>query len=127
LRFADLSFLADENIHPDVLEFLRRSGTDILAASGMHLAGRGDADLLDWAAAEQRGILTHDSDFGRLAIGEAKTVFGIVYLRPGHIKPSFTIATLRTVLAMERPLEPPFLLVARRTESTVRIRIRRIS
>jgi hypothetical protein len=53
-------------------------------------------------------------------------VIGILFLRPGHIDPQFTIGTLTTVLAANLELTPPFIVVARRTSDQVTIRVRQL-
>ena len=49
------------------------------------------------AFSEKRIIVTHDSDFGTLAVLGGEPVLGIIYLRPGHIDPTFTCDTLRAL------------------------------
>jgi len=51
----------------------------------------------------------------------------MLYLRPGHIVPEFTIGTLSTVLTTDPDVTPPFIVVARRTGDQVAIRIRQLS
>jgi hypothetical protein len=53
-------------------------------------------------------------------------VLGIVYLRPAHIDPKFTIDSLQAVLRADPDVAPPFLLVAKRRGNKVTIRIRRL-
>jgi predicted nuclease of predicted toxin-antitoxin system len=43
--------------------------------------GKEDKFLLEQAYADERFILTHDSDFGTLAIFQSKEYYGIIYLR----------------------------------------------
>jgi predicted nuclease of predicted toxin-antitoxin system len=83
--------LADENIHPEVISYLRESGYDIASVSERGLSGQSDDAILNIAFQDRRIILTHDSDFGRLAILQDLPFVGIIYLRPGHIQASFTI------------------------------------
>jgi predicted nuclease of predicted toxin-antitoxin system len=61
------------------------------------LAGQTDPQILRYAQAVGRVVLTHDSDFGWVVIAQDQTIFGIIYLRPGHIKPDFTIETIRAI------------------------------
>jgi predicted nuclease of predicted toxin-antitoxin system len=82
---------------------------------------------LQRAVAENRIIVTPDADFGALAIQAGEPVIGILYLRPGHIDPQFTIETIRTALNADRDLTPPFVLVAKRSGHKVAIRIRDLS
>ncbi|HZF08366.1 MAG TPA: hypothetical protein VFE33_06205 [Thermoanaerobaculia bacterium] len=74
--------------------------------------------------AENRVVLTHDSDFGRLAITTAEAIVGIVYLRPGHIRFGFTLETLEVLFEELTEVTPPFIAVAERTGDRVRIRYR---
>ena len=76
------------------------------------------------ARKENRVIITHDSDFGSLAIRTGESVVGVLYLRPGHIDSDFTIQTLQAVLKAEIEIAPPFIIVARRKEDDITIRIR---
>lgn len=61
---------------------------------------------------------------GALAINLGEPCFGIVYLRPGHIRTEFTLATLDTLLKRDPDVEPPFILVASRREADVTLRLR---
>ena len=73
---------------------------------------------------EDRVVITHDRDFGTLAVLAGEPVIGIVYLRPGHIDPGFTSATIQAVLDEDLDLTRPFILVARRANSHVTILVR---
>jgi predicted nuclease of predicted toxin-antitoxin system len=117
--------LADENIHPDVISFLREIGIDIESVTEKGIFGISDDDVLKLAVDSGRVVLTHDSDFGGLALMGAKFV-GIIYLRPGHIQPDFTIKTLQTIRDNAPDATSPFILVADRTGDLVRIRVRQM-
>ncbi len=121
----DYPLLADENIHPGVIEFLRNAGYDVEAIVAEGKFGLADSEVLQRASAAGRVILTHDSDFGGLAISRADFI-GIIYLRPGHIRPEFTIQTLEAIRAHAPEVKPPFILVAERTGEIVRLRIRQL-
>ena len=88
------------------------------------MRGAEDITVIRAALAAKRVVLTHDSDFGSLAIAGGEPVFGIVYLRPGHIQAEFTVQTLRTLFDSSLNLTPPFLLVGVRRDQFVRIRLR---
>ena len=60
--------LTDENVHPEVVTFLRGRGMDVATASEATLLGAEDVAVLRRATADNRLVLTHDADFGRLAI-----------------------------------------------------------
>jgi predicted nuclease of predicted toxin-antitoxin system len=124
VRLLDFAFLADENIHPEVVAYLRAQGIDVVCVSETNMAAADDADLLHLAVSENRVVLTHDRDFGTLAVARQEPLVGVIYLRPGHIQAQFTIESVRALLAAKLDLQPPFLLVARRRGSTVSIRLR---
>jgi len=126
LRLRSFPLLTDENIHPDVVRALRQDGLDVLDTKECGLVGSSDLVILRRAYEENRVVLTHDSDFGQLAVARLEPVLGIVYLRPGHFDPSFTLATLATLLDEIDEVTPPFILVAERVANRVKIRIRRL-
>jgi hypothetical protein len=73
-----LRLLADENFNGEVVRglLLRQPDFDIVRVQDVGLAGADDPDLLSWAAANNRIILTHDRAtmpdyaYERLATGE---------------------------------------------------------
>ena len=54
--------LADENLNGDILRglFLRDPHLDIVRAQDTGLSGKEDPEVLAWAAANERVVLTHD-------------------------------------------------------------------
>jgi predicted nuclease of predicted toxin-antitoxin system len=121
----DFPLLADENIHPDVLAYLRQDGLDVISISEQGQFGLPDTKVLRQALKTGRIVLTHDSDFGSLALMGAEFI-GILYLRPGHIHAEFTIQTLQAIRSREIDVMPPFIVVAERTADNVKIRIRKL-
>lgn len=103
---------------------MRGAGLDVAMLDERGLRGRDDAAVLRSAHAEARIIVTHDSDFGTLAMSAGLPVTGILYLRPGHIDVRFTIASLEAVLAGELAVTVPFIVVASRVGDAVNIRAR---
>lgn len=122
----DFPLLADENINPDVIRFLREKGSDVQTVSEEELAGQSDENVLHKAYQSGRVVLTHDSDFGSLAIAQNQAFIGIIYLRPGHIRGEFTIQTLEFTAQRQLDVRPPFIVVAARTGQTVRLRVRQL-
>jgi predicted nuclease of predicted toxin-antitoxin system len=102
----DWPLLADENIHPEVIEDLRARGKDVRSILGIGV-GLQDIDVLRFATAERRVVLTHDSDFGTLAFSEGEPFVGIIYLRPGHISASFVLGTIRAIETADVDAEEP--------------------
>ncbi len=123
-RPLNFPLLTDENIHPLVVEGLRERGFDVTTVVEKGLAGARDLVLLQTARDEGRVIVTHDSDFGTLATRQGEPISGIVYLRPGHIDPSFLLAMLDAISALDLDVEFPFLVVAARRGNDIRIRLR---
>jgi predicted nuclease of predicted toxin-antitoxin system len=122
----DFALLADENIQPDVVAFLRQQGHDIRSLAEEGLLGRSDTDILHTAHQQERVVLTHDSDFGMLAIAQVEPFTGIIYLRPGHIRASFTIQTMETLAEQSLDVSPPFIIVAEQRDGTIRVRTRQL-
>jgi predicted nuclease of predicted toxin-antitoxin system len=124
VKLRDFPLLTDENIHPTAVTHLRSEGCDVLDVRESGLIGADDAALLQRACAQNRVVVTHDKDFGALSIARLEPMVGVVFLRPGHIDPRFTIETLRVIFAQDLDLEPPFILVAKRSGAAVNIRTR---
>ena len=125
MKALDFPLLADENVHPDVIEFLRKAGLNVESVSEQGKFGISDTQVLLQATNAGRVVLTHDSDFGGLALMGAKFI-GIIYVRPGHIHADFTIKTLEAIRDNAPEVTPPFILVAERTGDTVKIRVRQL-
>ena len=56
------AFLADENLNGGVVRGLRRrmASFDLIRVQDVGLSGATDPQILDWAAREQRVLITHD-------------------------------------------------------------------
>ena len=120
----EFPLLADENIGPDVVAGLRARGCDLRTSWDEQLIGHPDVDVLDRAASLGRGVVTHDIAFGRSAIREGAPFVGIVYLRPGHISAEFVLDVVDALRASTVDAEPPFIAVAERQQSAVKVRVR---
>ncbi len=125
MKALDFPLLADENILPEVINFLRKLGLDVESIAEQGKFGLSDTDVLKQATETGRVALTHDSDFGGLALLGAKFI-GIIYIRPGHIHADFTVKTLQAIRDNAPEVKPPFILVAERTGDTVKIRVRQM-
>ena len=125
MRVFDFPILADENVHPEVIEYLRQAGLDVDSIAEQGNFGLSDTEVLRQATEAERIVLTHDSDFGGLALMGAKFI-GIIFLRPGHIRADFTIKTLEAIRDNAPEVTPPFILVAERTGDIVKIRVRQL-
>lgn len=81
-------------------------------------------EILRYAHARGWVVMTHDSDFGTLAIRRGEPYTGIIYLRPGHIFPSFVLNVLEALDTVSLDMVLPFIVVAERREEIVRVRVR---
>jgi predicted nuclease of predicted toxin-antitoxin system len=124
VKLRQFPLLTDENVDAEVVAGLRRLGFDVLDVVESGRVGASDLDLLRWASSEGRVVVTHDADFGTLAILQNEPLVGMVFLRPGHINPQYTMATIEALLNARPEVTPPFVLVARRSGTHVTIRVR---
>ena len=124
--FSELKILCDENIHPDVIDYLLGLGLNIQSIKGLNLSGLDDEQVLAYAFQNDQVVFTHDSDFGTLVIAEQKPFYGIVYLKPGHISPKFTIESLDALLKASVEVEPQFIIVVKHQFEAIRIRVRQM-
>jgi predicted nuclease of predicted toxin-antitoxin system len=113
--------LADVNIAVPVVAWLRANGIDVASVHERGLQGLDDEAILDLARTERRFVLTHDSDFGRLAILEGRLIYGVIFLRPGDDPPHIVIEGLPPLLSAVVDWTPPLLVVHGRG----RLRVRR--
>jgi len=114
------SVVTDENIHPRVVSFLREIGMDVLDIKEQNWLGMSDEDILSRAYEQGRVVITHDSDFGRLAVLAGKPLVGILYLRPAEIQADRTIEKLSRFFDNPVQLHPPFIVVIQGRKVRVR-------
>ena len=86
--------VADINIALPVVQWLRAHGVDVVYAIEERWFRMTDREMLLRASADSRFMLTHDADFGELAIQVGEPYYGIIHLRPGDRLPSEVIADL---------------------------------
>ncbi len=70
--------------------------------------GMADVEVLRVAHALMRVVVTHDADFGTLAVREGAPFIGIIYLRPGVIDVATVLAMFDRVAALDVRVEGPF-------------------
>lgn len=75
------SFIADENIAPKVIKFLRDNNFDVLSVIEEKLYGYDDEKILKLAIKQKRIIITHDKDFGALIHQPNRKHNGVILLR----------------------------------------------
>ena len=114
--------IADANIALAVVRFLRERNVDVLYVREEGWKFYTDRDILARAHARHRFVLTHDSDFGTLAIHRKQPITGIIHLRPGGRPSSEVIADLQDLLKVRVDWTPPLIAVYQ----SGRLRIRRL-
>ncbi len=122
MKFKNICLLTDENISPRVVHFFRQQGFDVLDVKEQGWFGMEDEKLLERAFSEKRFVVTHDSDFGTLAINEGKSCYGIVYLRLQNLNPNFVIQVCKNFLQLDHEFTPGIIVVLENS----RVRIREI-
>ncbi|HEU4395095.1 MAG TPA: DUF5615 family PIN-like protein [Planctomycetota bacterium] len=75
-----MRFLADENVHSDIVAWLRSGGHDVAYAAESE-PGAADSVLLRRAREEDRVLVTDDKDFGDLVMRGRHPAAGILLLR----------------------------------------------
>ena len=78
-------FLAEKHVPKSTTDQLRLRGIDIVRAEEVNLSHAEDAEILAFAIAERRTLLTHDADFVRLHRGylrQGTIHYGIIYVVP---------------------------------------------
>ena len=95
-----MRFLADENFPIASVRKLRRAGYDVIAIIEDN-PGIDDTTILAQAAAEDRIILTFDSDYGDLIFRDKLPAAPVIYLRYEPLTPEEPAAHILRLLALE--------------------------
>ena len=112
-----MRFLADENIHSSVVEFLRSKGLDVVTVVELDKARIKDTEVADLAQKEKRIILTLDLDFGYIYYFEKRGLINVVVVRAKPAAPEKIIILLEKFLKSK--IEPKGLVVV--SEKRIRI------
>jgi predicted nuclease of predicted toxin-antitoxin system len=115
VKINTLKWLTDENISPQIVLFLRQRGIDVIDVKEQNWHGQEDSYLLKQALLTHRIILTHDADFGTLAINEGQECYGIIYLRLRNLKVQNVKKVLDRLLALQIAFQPGMLIVVEET------------
>ena len=75
-----IRFYLDENVDPDVALALRRQEIDVTTTREMGLLGQPDEVQLAFACKQGRAIITHDTDFLRLA-SQSTAHWGVAFCK----------------------------------------------
>lgn len=126
MKLEDFPLFLDENIHPAVQRGLAEQGWDVSSVRLEGLVGLADDKILDFAVSTGRVVVTHDSDFGTLAVRGGQELVGIVYLRPGHFNPTVVLNMMAVVNSHDTGITPPFIVVAELRMDLVKVRFRQL-
>lgn len=122
MKLHQIKLLTDENVSPKVVACLRGIGIDILDTKEQQWHGTDDETLLNIAYQECRFVLTHDSDFGTLAVNLGKPCYGILYLRLKNLKSINVSQVCKDLFQRDMEIVPHTIWVIEET----RIRIRHL-
>jgi predicted nuclease of predicted toxin-antitoxin system len=115
--------VADMKIAVPVVHFLRCQGVAVLSAREEGWGDLTDSQILARAHAMARFVLTHDADFGTLAVHRGEAITGILYLRPGGRPPAEVMTDVQALMVAEIDWTPPVIAVYR----AGRLRLRKLS
>ena len=76
-----MKFLADENLFPQVVAYLRKSGHDVMDIHEAGFTQITDDEIIKIAATEERSIITFDKHFGDILRYPPRNLPGIILIR----------------------------------------------
>ena len=76
-----MRFKTDENLHPELAEFLRENGHDAITVWEQGLRGRSDSDLAGACQSEHRALVTLDVGFADIRVYPPRQFAGLIVLR----------------------------------------------
>jgi predicted nuclease of predicted toxin-antitoxin system len=116
--------LADENVKPSLVVYLREKGFDVMSVQEEKLFGTTDELLLELANKERRIIITQDDDFAQIVFTQKTSFIGIIHLKPGHFAGDIHIQTLNAILTLNPDVEIPFIISAVNNGLKTKIKVR---
>jgi len=122
MKISSLKVLTDENVSPLIVSFLRKKNIDVADVKEKGWQGTEDKYLMKIAYTEERFIVTHDSDFGTLAINEGVPCYGIIYMRLKNLGVPNVINVLEKLFVIDQEITEGVIIVVEDT----RLRIRTI-
>lgn len=116
-----MRFKTDENLHPEVTEFLRSHGHDAVTVWDQAMRGASDSDLAQVCQNENRVLVTLDQDFGDIRTYPPSKYSGIVVLSLHRQDRVWVLSVFQRLLPrLQSDFEPGKLWVV--DETRVRIR-----
>ena len=116
-----MQFKTDENLHPEVSEWLRYHGHDAVTVWDQSLRGKSDQEIAQRCRSEKRALITVDLGFSDIRAYPPEDYPGIIILRLAHHGRKHVLASFPIVLEFLQvePLEGKLWVV---DERSVRIR-----
>ncbi len=106
-----LSFLADESCDFGVVRALRSEGHDVFAVAEM-MSRSNDRELIDFAASEERILITEDKDFGWLVHVARAISNGVIFIRfPGRSRKNVGALVCQVVQQHGQRLHRSFVVI----------------
>ena len=94
-----MKFLANENIPKASVNFLRKNNIDVKSI-GESLPGISDNQVIDLAIQEERTILTHDNDYGKLIFKYGfRPPMGVILFKLSVFQPEDPAKLLLTIIS----------------------------
>lgn len=114
-----MRILADENVEPVVVQWLRSLGYEV-ASICQQAPGINDDDVLALARSERRVLITYDLDFGEIVYRRGMKHTGIILLRLSDPTPTGRLASLQRHWHLVEPRLPQAFIVVH--DKKVRVR-----
>ena len=124
MNLLQFKYLTDENIPPRAVSWLKSKGLDVFDIKSEGLGGTPDEDILPIAEAEQRVIITQDSDLGTILFRAGLQKAGVIFIRPGHVSSERLIQSLENLFSADIDARIPFILVGDAKQHVFKIRLR---
>jgi predicted nuclease of predicted toxin-antitoxin system len=124
MTLSQFKFLTDENMPPRAVAWLRQKGLDVFDIKSEGLGGTPDEDILPIAEAQNRVIITQDSDLGTILFKLGLQNAGVIFLRPGHVSSERVIQSLEKLFSADIDAAIPFILVGDAKLDVFKIRLR---
>lgn len=126
MKLREQKFLADENIPPNVVSYLKKENIEVISVAEQGLISKPDNFLMDYAEQEHLIVITQDEDFSKAFFIEKIRKIGVIYLKPGHVNSKIVIENISAVLQSDYEVNIPFIIVAHHKGAKVKVRYREL-